>query len=166
MKLFSTPSASMQRYPCPHFNINAPIFYCPLSFEEYLNSQVRINKLLNEHTVDQHTSPSELTSRIHPLIFLQTPKRFFSPEYILNFFSNLYLTMVAEKFQIYDVKTTSKYICESKNSICSFLLMFSSKTLPQILITTPISRRKVAIPPKQHFLKIYFSPTERGRENY
>ena len=23
--------------------------------------------------------------------------------------------MVAEKFQIYDVKTTGKYICESKN---------------------------------------------------
>ena len=58
---------------------------------KYLNPQVRINKMVNEHTVDYHPSPSELTSRIHPLIFLWTPKGFmFSPECFLNFFSNLY----------------------------------------------------------------------------
>ena len=60
---------------------------------KYLNHQVRINKMVNEHTADYHPSPSELTSRIHPLIFLRTPKGFiFSPEYFLNFFSNLYIT--------------------------------------------------------------------------
>ena len=48
-----------------------------------LNPQVKINKMVNEHTVDYTPpSPSELTSRIHPLIFLWTPKEFiFSPEY-------------------------------------------------------------------------------------
>ena len=44
--------------------------------------------------------------------------------------------MVAEKFQIYNVKKTGKYICESKNWICSFLLMAPSKTFPQALIIT------------------------------
>ena len=39
--------------------------------------------------------------------------------------------MVAEKFPIYSVKITGKYICESKNWIRSFLLMPPSKTLPQ-----------------------------------
>ena len=47
--------------------------------------------MVNEHIFDYHPSPSELTSRIHPLIFLWTPKEFISPEYLLNFFSNLYI---------------------------------------------------------------------------
>ena len=72
--------------------------------------------MVNEHIFDYHSSPSELTSRIHPLIFLWTPKEFISPEYLLNFFFKLvYPTMVAEKFQIHRVKLTGKNICESKN---------------------------------------------------
>ena len=56
-----------------------------------LNPQVTINKMVNEHTGDYHTSLSELTSRIHLLIFLRIPNGFiFSPECFLNFFSNLY----------------------------------------------------------------------------
>ena len=40
--------------------------------------------------------------------------------------------MVAEKFQIYSVKTTGKYICESENWISSFLFVPLSKTVPQV----------------------------------
>ena len=68
-----------------------------------------------KHTVGYHRSSSQLTSRIHPLIFLWTPKGFSSPESFLNFFPNLYSSMVAKKFQIYGVKITGKYISESKN---------------------------------------------------
>ena len=64
---------------------SAPIFCCSLFFEEYLNPQVRSNKMVNEHTIYYHPSPSELTSRIHALIFLWTPKGFISKEYFLNF---------------------------------------------------------------------------------
>ena len=39
--------------------------------------------------------------------------------------------MVAEKVQIYGAKITGRYICESKNWICSFLPMLLSKTLPE-----------------------------------
>ena len=57
-----------------------------------LSPHVKINKMVNEHTVEYHRSPLGLTSRIHSLIFLWTPKGFiFSPEYFLNFFSNLYI---------------------------------------------------------------------------
>ena len=45
----------------PYFRINATIFCCPLFFEEYLNPQVRINKMLNEYSVNYHTSISEAT---------------------------------------------------------------------------------------------------------
>ena len=51
-----------------------------------LNPQFRINKLVNEHTVDYHPSPSELTSRIHPMKFLWTPKWFIFLQYVSGIF--------------------------------------------------------------------------------
>ena len=74
-----------------YFKINAPIFCRPHLSENDLNPQFRINKIVNKKTVDYHPSPSKLTSRIHPLIFLLTPKGFISPEFFLNFFLNLYI---------------------------------------------------------------------------
>ena len=74
-----------------YFKINSPIFCCPLFSENYLNPQVRINKMVNKHTVDYHLSPSQLISRIHPLIFLWAPKGFIFPESFLNFFLNQYI---------------------------------------------------------------------------
>ena len=73
------------------FQNQSPIFCCPLFSENYLNPQARINKMVNKHTVDYHPSSSQLISRIHPLIFLWTPKGHISPESFLNFFLNLYI---------------------------------------------------------------------------
>ena len=69
----------------------SPFFFLFIFFEECLNPQFMINKTANEHTVDYHPSPSELTSWINLLIFRWTPKRFISLEYFLNFFSKLYI---------------------------------------------------------------------------
>ena len=75
-----------------YFKINLPpIFCCPLFSENYLNPKVRIKKIVNKYPVNyHHASLSQLISRIHPLIFLWTPKVFISPECFLNFFLNLY----------------------------------------------------------------------------
>ena len=40
---------------------------------ECLNPQVSISKMVNKHNVDYRPSPSELTSRIHSLMFLRNP---------------------------------------------------------------------------------------------
>ena len=48
-----------------------PFILLPLFFKEYLNHQVRVNKMVNEHRVNYYFSPSVLTSRIHPLIYIQ-----------------------------------------------------------------------------------------------
>ena len=40
-------------------------FYCPFFLKKYLNPQVRTNKMAEEHNVNYHPSPSEITSRIH-----------------------------------------------------------------------------------------------------
>ena len=68
---------------CPHFLLSPPLF------KEYLNPQVRINKMANKHTADYHPSPSQLTSRIQPLIFLWVPKGFISLEFFFSFFLSL-----------------------------------------------------------------------------
>ena len=52
---------------------NSSLSSSTLLFNKYLNPQVRINKMVNENTCNYHTSPSGVTSRIHPLIFLWTP---------------------------------------------------------------------------------------------
>ena len=76
------------------------------------------------------------------------------------FLKPVYPTMVAKKFQIHGVKITGKYICESKKK--TFLLLPPSRTLPLVFIITIPGRRKLPTPPKQSFLKIYFSPAKRG----
>ena len=73
---------------------------------------------------------SELTSRIHPLLFLSTPQGFiFSSEYFLKFFSNRYIEPWLQK----SFKFMVLRLLEN-----AFLLMSPSKTFPQVLtITTP-----------------------------
>ena len=106
----------------------------PLFFEECLNPQVRINKRVKEHTVDYHPNLSELTSRMHPRMFLWTPKGFISPEYLLDFISNLCFSPWLRKgYGVNSVKITGKYICESKKKWNLFIFTNPSKTLPQII---------------------------------
>ena len=120
--------------------------------------------MVNEHIIDHHPSLLKLTSRIHPLIFLWTSKRFiFSPECFLNFFLKyVFCTIVAERFQTHGVKITGKCICESKSWISSFLLISLSKNLRQDLIITTPRRRKLTISLKQYLL--YFSSAEREED--
>ena len=93
LKFSSNFNTSVQRCLYHLFQNQSPhfFFFCFIFFEECLNPQFMINKTANEHTVDYHPSPSELTSWINLLIFRWTPKRFISLEYFLNFFSKLYI---------------------------------------------------------------------------
>ena len=55
--------------------------------------------MVNEHTVDYQPSPSELTSRIHPFIFLKAHKGFISPEYFSQkSFKFMVLRLLANAF--------------------------------------------------------------------
>ena len=141
MKFSSTFNTSVQRSYIFYFKIGALIlspFFWKLSSENYLNSQVRINKMVNKHTVDYLVLHNELQG--YTLIFLWTPKGFISPETFLNFFLNLYIPSWLRKSFKFMVKITGKYICESKKWICSFLLVPPNKPLPQVLIITPRQR--------------------------
>ena len=73
MKVSSTSMQVSRSVYIPYFKINAPIFCCPIFFEGYLKTQVRINKMGNGHTVDYHPRPSKLT-KLHNFL-----KIYFSP---------------------------------------------------------------------------------------
>ena len=132
MKFSSTPNTSVRRCLYPHFKINAPIFCCPLISENYLDPQVRINKMVNKHTVDYHPSPLQLTSRIHPLIFLWTPNGFISPELFLNFFPKpVYSTMVAESFKFMVLRLLANTFVSQKIESVHFYTRSQAKLSPR-----------------------------------
>ena len=64
MKVSSTPYKCAEVPISPISKSTPPISASPFFFEEYLNPEVRINKMGNEHTVNYHHSPSKLTSRM------------------------------------------------------------------------------------------------------
>ena len=73
--------------------------------------------------------------------------------------------MVVEKFQIYSVKITDKYIFESKNWICSFLLTPQAKLSLRFLIL-PHRQKKITHCSWRAFSEDLFFPAERGEEDY
>ena len=94
--------------------------------------------MVNKHTVDYHPSPSQLTSRIHPLIFLWTPKGFVSPESFLNFFLNLYIPALLRKsFKFVLLRLLANIFVSQKIESVHFYSSPPSKTLPQVFFITP-----------------------------
>ena len=80
----------------------------------------------------------------------------------LEFFPKLvYFTMVAGKFQIYGIKITIKYICQPKNSCCSFLLMPPSKTLSQVFIIPPPRQKEITHSSQTVFSEDLFFPQQK-----
>ena len=142
------------------FQSQSPSFCCPLFSENYLNSQARIKKIVNKHTVDYHPSLSQLISRIHTLIFLWTPKGFISPRIFLDFFPKpVYSTMVMEKFQIYSVRITANTFMSIKLNLFNFTHA-SKRNSPHVLSLSS-SQTRIAHFSRVAFLKIFF-PEEKG----
>ena len=126
-----------------YFKINPPIFCCPLFSKNYLNPQAWINKMVNKHTVDYHPSPSQLISRIHPLIFLWTPKGFISPESFLNFFLNLYIPSWLQKSFKFSVKITANTFVSQKIESVHFYSYPQAKLYCKILSLSSRQKRIV-----------------------
>ena len=118
----------------PYFIINAPIFCRPLFSENYLNPQVRINK----HTVGYHPSSSQLTSRIHPLILLWTPKGFIFPESFLNFFLDLFIPpWLRKSFKFMVLRLLANTFVSQKIESVQFYSCPQAKLSPRFLSLPP-----------------------------
>ena len=118
-----------------------------------LNHQVRINKMVNEHTVDYHPSPSNLTSKIHSPIFIWTPKGIIlSPKYFLDIFSNLYIAPWLRKSFKFTVLRLLKNTFVSRNieSVC-FHSCLKAKLSPKLLLLPLQARWNYPFPPDYVF---------------
>ena len=141
------------------FQSQSPSFCCPLFSENYLNSQARIKKIVNKHTVDYHPSLSQLISRIHTLIFLWTPKGFISPRIFLDFFPKPVYSTIMEKFQIYSVRITANTFMSIKLNLFNFT--HASKRNSPHVSSLSSSQTRIAHFSRVAFLKIFF-PEEKG----
>ena len=73
--------------------------------------------------------------------------------------------MIAEKFQIYSVKTTVNTFVSQKIESVQFYSCPLAKLSPRLLSLSP-GRQELPIYPKQHFLKIFFLEQKKGEEDY
>ena len=118
----------------------------------------------NKHTLDYRSSPSELTSRIQRLIFLWTPKGFISPEYFLNFFSNLYIpAWLPKTFKFMVLRLLENTFENQKIESVHFLSYFRANPHPSpSFLSSPIQTEKNHLFPRNNvFFKIYF-PQQKG----
>ena len=70
--------------------------------------------------------------------------------------------MVAEKFQIYSVKTTANTFVSQKIESAQFYSCPKQNSPPGFYHYPP-GRRELPIPPEQHFLKIFFPEKKEGK---
>lgn len=96
---------------CPFY------FACPF-FKEYLNLEVRINKMANEHSVNPHPIPSWLTSRIQSRIFHKTFGVLSLSKHFLEFSVKAVYATMAGKFFIFMVfrLLVFRCVCKSKKN--------------------------------------------------
>ena len=118
--------------------------------------------MVNKHTVDYHSSPSQLTSRIHPVIILWTPRGFISSETFLNFFLSLYIpSWLRKSFEYMVLRLLANRFIRQKIESLHFYSCSQAK----------LSSRFLSLPSQaqgnHQFLCVFwrsiFSPAERGR---
>ena len=94
--------------------------------------------MVNKHAVNYHLSPSQLISRIHPLIFPWTLKVFISPESFLKFFLNLYIPSWWRKsFKFIVLRLLANTFVSQKIESVHFYLCTQAKISPRFLSLPP-----------------------------
>ena len=137
-----------------YFKINAPIFCYPFIFD-FRN--------LRSGSTKWQMNILSITTLVFRINFKDTPchislefYRDFSRIFLGFFLKPIYPTIVMEKFQIYGVKITGRYIVIQKLNL--FIFVHAPKQ------TSTPARKKLTISPEQRFLKIYFSPRRKRGE--
>ena len=122
--------------------------------------------MINKHTVDYHPSPSGLASRIHPLKFLWTPQVFISPDYLLNFFSDLYVPIWLGKIFKFMVLRLLENAFVSQN-LNLFIFTHTPKQnspLGSHHHSLPSSQKETTHFSRQRFFQNLFPPIIKGEE--
>lgn len=76
---------NMQQMSHPLFQGQHPLFYCYFFFKEYLNPNVKFNKMSNEYNVKYHANPSGLTQDKSFSFSVDPLGLYLSPEFLCLF---------------------------------------------------------------------------------
>ena len=117
--------------------------------------------MVSKYTADYHPSPSQLTSRIHPVKFLWNPKGFISPEFSFNFFLNLSTTpwlRKSFKFMVLRLLETT-YVTQKLN-----LLIFIYSPRQKEIITPQAEGNCPFLPNSIFWRSIFPQQKERGED--
>ena len=139
---------------CPILK-STPLFSTAPSFSK--NFSALRSVLKKWWTVNYHSIPSQLSSRIHPLIFLWSPKGVYLCKIFLELFSETCISHHCGNVSnswCYDYQKI--HICDTKNWFFSFLLMTPNETVTKVLIITTSRRKRVPISPNSLFWKSVF----------
>ena len=118
--------------------------------------------MVNKHTVDYHPSSSQLISRIHPLIFLWTPKGHISPESFLNFFLNLYIPPWLQKsFKFIVLRLLQIHLWVKKLNLLIFTHAPQAKLSSRFLSLSP-RQTGMALSSRAAFFEDIYFPEEKG----
>ena len=118
--------------------------------------------MVNKHTVDYHPSPSQLISRIHPLIFLWTPKGHISLESFLNFFLNLYIPLWLRKsFKFIVLRLLQIHLWVKKLNLLDFTHAPQAK-LSSRFLSLPPRQTGTVLSSRTAFFEDIFFPEEKG----
>ena len=111
-----------------------------------------------------HPSPSELTSRIHALKFLWTPKGFISQEDFLNFFANLYATpCLQESFKFMVLRLLENIFLSQKTEL--FIFTHASKqNFPPGFYYRHSRQKEITHFPRTTFFENLFFPSRKGED--
>ena len=118
--------------------------------------------MVNEHTVDYHPCPSELISRIEPLIFYGLLRGLSLQNIAWIFFSNLYIPRWLRKNLKFVVLRLLENTLSQKSEYVQIYSCPFAKLSPRFLSSPLPAVGNYAIPPNNAFLKIYPSRIEGG----
>ena len=117
--------------------------------------------MVNKHTLDYYSSPSQLISRTHTFLFLW----FIFPESFLDFFLNLYISpWLQKRFKFIVLRLLQIHLWVKKLNLFIFTYASKQNSTPGFYHYLP-GTRELSIPREQRFLKILF-PEEKGKEDY
>lgn len=166
MKFSSTPNTSVQQFlQSPVSKLKPPFL---LSFLFHRISQIpgQDHKINKTELINTLPSLSDLTSRIHPPIFLHNTQGFISQEIFTEFsIKPVYSILVGENSQIYGFHITRKCICKSKNCIQTLSLMPPWQNSSQALTIIPQAKENYSSH-RQYFFENILPSIEMGRGNY
>ena len=162
LKFSSIPNASVLQVLNPFIQNKRPLILLRILFQR-ISIQVRVNKIINEHSADYETSPSELTSDTWSHISIDSLEFYLSQEFLLDFLSNLNIPpWLGKIFKLMLFRLLENAFASQTFESIHFYSCPSPGKTSHILIFTPKEEENYPFSAGSFFSKIYSSKQKGG----